>query len=214
MTHTDTPTVDTSADTIAALLHDLYHSNMACALTHQAAQVIEALRADFGPIKGLTDEDHANIIAHLSPELEPRGPLPNANSLMMAIVYLRNEIARLTAERDAALAGAVEVRPLAEPMRFSAAIHWRGHDDAWLVFAAQKDGEWVRWADYEIIIASIQPDTEALEMAEAAAFSAGFEAGQRGEREACAVLIETRDGSIPYRQEIAAAIRKRGESKG
>lgn len=61
-------------------------------------QDAESLRGEVGPIRELTEEDHANIVAHLSPELEPRGPLPNANSLMMAIVYLRNELATSRAE--------------------------------------------------------------------------------------------------------------------
>lgn len=73
---------------------------------------------------------------------------------------------------------------------------------------------------------------EALETAEAAAFSAGFEAGERAEREACAILlserVDTLDDAIKRSgrkrhtshplmaalielHNIAAAIRKRGE---
>lgn len=145
---------------------------------------------------------------------------------------------QMQAERDAALAGAVKVRPLVwkdgnfcgqqesyADTEFGSFMvvaciglggRWAYTDpsgddseDDWVSAVAAKAAA---QADYEARInASIQPDTEAVEMAEAAAFSAGFEAGQRDEREACAVLIETRDGSIPYRQEIAAAIRKRGE---
>lgn len=146
------------------------------------------------------------------------------------------EIARLNAERDAALAGTVKVKPLVwedDNIAYAMGAKWM----AWPYTDPLNDGRgnWM-WqcigaaphrsgrcrseaaakaaaqADYEArILAAIQTDTEAVEMAGAAAFSAGFEAGQRAEREACAVLIETRDGSIPYRQEIAAAIRKRGE---
>jgi hypothetical protein len=40
----------------------------------------------------ITDADYANIIAHLSPELTPTGPIPNRNSLMMEAVRLRNKV--------------------------------------------------------------------------------------------------------------------------
>lgn len=60
-------------------------------------------------ITELTDQDRANIIAHLSPELIPSGPLPSPNSVMMDWVHLRNaladrdrEIERLKAELAAA----------------------------------------------------------------------------------------------------------------
>lgn len=48
-----------------------------------------------GRIREITEADMANILAHLSYECEPAGPLPNANSLMMEIVRLRNELAAL-----------------------------------------------------------------------------------------------------------------------
>jgi uncharacterized membrane protein (UPF0182 family) len=46
-------------------------------------------------IREMTETDHANIIAHLSPELTPTGPLPNRNSLMMEVVRLRNQVKAL-----------------------------------------------------------------------------------------------------------------------
>lgn len=56
-----------------------------------AAQVPECS----GRIREITEADMPNIVAHLSYECEPAGPLPNANSLMMEIVRLRNELAAL-----------------------------------------------------------------------------------------------------------------------
>ena len=50
-----------------------------------------------GQIREITDTDMANIVAHLSYECEPTGPLPNANSLMMEVVRLRNKLAALRA---------------------------------------------------------------------------------------------------------------------
>lgn len=44
-------------------------------------------------IRDITEADMANIIAYLSYECEPRGKLPNANSLMMEVVRLRNALA-------------------------------------------------------------------------------------------------------------------------
>lgn len=65
-----------------------------------AARIIAALDGDAlyamdvagvrDAIHEITDADYANIIAHLSYELEPTGPLPNRNSLMMEVVRLRN----------------------------------------------------------------------------------------------------------------------------
>lgn len=49
--------------------------------------------AEAAPIREITDADMANIVDHLSYECEPKGPLPNANSLMMEVVRLRNAIA-------------------------------------------------------------------------------------------------------------------------
>lgn len=56
-----------------------------------------------GPIKPITQDDMANIIAHLSPDLEPAGPLPNRNSVMMALIKVKNahKAALATARRDA-----------------------------------------------------------------------------------------------------------------
>jgi hypothetical protein len=48
-----------------------------------------------GPIKPLTDNDITNIVAHLSYELEPTGPLPNRNSVMMEVVRLSNKLQKL-----------------------------------------------------------------------------------------------------------------------
>ena len=54
------------------------------------------LRAELnGPISDITDGDFANIVAHLSYELEPKGPLPNRNSVFMDLVRTRNENATL-----------------------------------------------------------------------------------------------------------------------
>lgn len=50
-----------------------------------------------GQIREITEADMANIVAHLSYECEPTGPLPNANSLMMEVVRLRNKLAALRA---------------------------------------------------------------------------------------------------------------------
>lgn len=62
-----------------------------------------------GPITPITDADQANIIAHLSPELEPTGPLPNRDSVMMALVKSQNAhkaaLARVQ-ELEGALRGA------------------------------------------------------------------------------------------------------------
>lgn len=138
--------------------------------------------------------------------------------------------ALVTAEREAALAGVLSVV--------------RAEFAKWIGQMDPKAGERsrVEWnlatglRDRVIeamtrILASIQPETEAVEMAEAAAFSAGFEAGERAEREACAKLAESFNGHPiaagimdaiagqivrphHYCQAVAAAIRKRGEGKG
>ncbi len=66
-------------------------------------------------IHEITDADYANIIAHLSHELEPTGPLPNRNSLMMEVVRLRNA-ANVVIDTPAApvtLAQALEVPGIA-----------------------------------------------------------------------------------------------------
>ena len=46
-------------------------------------------------IREMTETDYTNVIAHLSPELAPTGPLPNRNSLMMEVVRLRNQVKAL-----------------------------------------------------------------------------------------------------------------------
>jgi DNA repair exonuclease SbcCD ATPase subunit len=60
------------------------------------AQTIDDLTAALadlhGPILPITEADQANIIAHLSWELDPRGPLPNRNSVMMALVKSQNDL--------------------------------------------------------------------------------------------------------------------------
>lgn len=65
-------------------------------------KLAEAQAELHGPIKHLSAQDYSNVIAHLSPELEPNGKLPNRNSLMMALVektYAAREDA-VRAERD------------------------------------------------------------------------------------------------------------------
>ncbi len=59
-------------------------------ITTLRAQLAEVQDELHGPIKQLSAQDYANVIAHLSPELEPNGVLPNRNSLMMALVEASN----------------------------------------------------------------------------------------------------------------------------
>lgn len=65
------------------------------------AELAEA--ALHGPITTLTPDDMANIIAHLSPDLETTDPLPNRNSVMMALIEAQNthKAALATARTDA-----------------------------------------------------------------------------------------------------------------
>lgn len=68
-----------------------------------------------GEIRDITEDDMANIIAHLSYECEPRGKLPNANSLMMEVVRLRNALAASIPTDPVANAGCLQpmrVKPL------------------------------------------------------------------------------------------------------
>jgi hypothetical protein len=69
-------------------------------------RAINAETALHGPIRPLTDADHANIVAHLSPELDPIGPLPNRNSVFMALVQTRNTLS-ISEDRLARLEGAL-----------------------------------------------------------------------------------------------------------
>lgn len=43
-------------------------------------------------VEKFTDAHWRAVLAHLSPECEPRGTLPNANTMMMEIVRLRNMV--------------------------------------------------------------------------------------------------------------------------
>ena len=62
---------------------------------------LEQFRVMFGPIGELTAADMSNIVAYFSYELEPSGPLPNWHTVAMALVKQSNDLARVTAERDA-----------------------------------------------------------------------------------------------------------------
>lgn len=64
------------------------------------AKLTEARAELHGPIKPLSAQDYSNVIAHLSPELEPNGELPNRNSLMMALVEATNAAKREAASAD------------------------------------------------------------------------------------------------------------------
>ena len=88
----------------------------AAAITTLRAQLAEARAELHGPIKQLSAHDHANIIAHLSLELEPNGVLPNRNSLMMALVEVTNAARKDAARADraeAALAAQIEAGAVA-----------------------------------------------------------------------------------------------------
>lgn len=73
------------------------------------AKLTEARAELHGPIKPLSAQDYSNVIAHLSPELEPNGELPNRNSLMMALVEASN-----AARKEAARAERAEAERAAQ----------------------------------------------------------------------------------------------------
>ena len=80
-------------------------------ITTLRAQLAEARAELHGPVEHLSAQEHSNIIAHLSPELEHIGALPNRNSLMMALVEATNAARKDAARADraeAALAAQIE----------------------------------------------------------------------------------------------------------
>lgn len=78
-----------------------------------------------GPIRDITDADMKNIVAHLSYELEPQGPLPNRNSLMMEVVRLSNSLAAI--QPDTERAEPVADQPVATPVYLTLTYtNWRG----------------------------------------------------------------------------------------
>lgn len=68
------------------------------AMDGETARADAAERELHGPISDLTGADITNIIAHLSLELEPRGPLPTRNSVMMALIATQNDLAAAEAK--------------------------------------------------------------------------------------------------------------------
>ena len=89
----------------------LYRCEISDAITTLRAQIADAQAELHGPIKHLSAQDYSNVIAHLSPELEPNGELPNRNSLMMALVEATNAAREANARADraeAALAAQIE----------------------------------------------------------------------------------------------------------
>ena len=100
-------------DDVAVIFnHEYLFKQSRIAITALRAQIADAQAELHGPIKHLSAQDYSNVIAHLSPELEPNGELPNRNSLMMALVEASNAAKRESDRADraeVALAAQIEM---------------------------------------------------------------------------------------------------------